>query len=130
MKLCSQAKLLGVLENPFGALDKREWMCDIEAKKYAADYCMWSEPRPEGFEVTTAADSNSLIGSHTGKELRYGCSAPLNGCRADLSVTGRTTASGWLIKTIRAGRTFDFAKAPDGMQTSLPPSFSQYRAVA
>ena len=47
MRLCSQA-------NVFGALDRREWMKEVEAKKYVCDYCMYSGQRPEYFEVTTA----------------------------------------------------------------------------
>ena len=47
VNLCSQAKLLGVLENPFGALDEREWMSDIEAKKTCGRllYVVWAETR-------------------------------------------------------------------------------------
>ena len=54
VRLCSQAKVLGVLENPLGALDRREWMKELEARKHVVDYCMYSGPRPDDFKVTTA----------------------------------------------------------------------------
>ena len=54
VRLCSQAKVLGILENPLGALDRREWMQELEARKHVVDYCMWSGPRPGDFQVTTA----------------------------------------------------------------------------
>ena len=53
VRLCQQAKLLGVLENPLGALDRREWMKEL-GRKHVVDYCMWSGPRPDDFQVTTA----------------------------------------------------------------------------
>ena len=34
VRLCSQAKALGVLENPLGALDRREWIQELEARKH------------------------------------------------------------------------------------------------
>ena len=51
--LCLQAKVLGVLENPLGALDRREWMKEL-GRKHVVDYCMYSGPRPGSFQVTTA----------------------------------------------------------------------------
>ena len=54
VSLCSQAEVLGILENPYGALNRREWIKELDAKKYVVDYCMYSGPRPEIFKVTTA----------------------------------------------------------------------------